>query len=143
MNGLPNCFPAIKDEFMRRVSFFPASTSGRSLTLPVLIWAFLACAGTTWGQPPAGNNLPNPKLLTLTPCGAKAGTTVEVTFSGTDLEEPQSLLFSHPGITPEPIIPPPPQAPTPDPKKAPPKPDPKQPAPKPAPTAKFKVTISA
>src|SRR6266436_9335251 len=125
---------------MRRVSLFPVSTPGRSLTLPVLIWAFLACAETTCGQPPGGNNLPNPRLLTLTPCGAKAGTTVEVTFSGTDLEEPQTLLFSHPGIKAEPIIPPPPPASKPDPKKPAPKPDPKQPASKPAPIAKFKVT---
>src|SRR6266849_671352 len=141
MNGLPNCFPAIKEEPMRRASSF--SSPGRSLTLPALIWAFLACAGMTCGQPPAANNLPNPKLLTLTPCGAKAGTTVEVTFSGTDLEEPQTLLFSHPGIKAEPIIPPPPPAPKPDPKKPASKPDPKQPTPKPAPIAKFKVTISA
>src|SRR5262249_54943441 len=50
------------------------------------------------------------------------------------LEEPQALLFSHPGIKAEPIQPPPP--PPPDPKK------PMPPPPKP-PISKFKVTIAA
>jgi hypothetical protein len=76
---------------------------------------------------------------------------VEVTFSGTDLEEPQTLLFSHPGIKSEPIFPPPPPTPKPDPKKPAPKADPKQQASKtgvmtdPArpPIAKFKITVGS
>src|SRR5579871_4884448 len=71
-------------------------------------------------QPPAGSALPNPRLLTLTPPGGKVGTSVEVSFTGTDVEEPQALLFSHPGLKAEAIQPPPPT------------PDPKKPAPKPA-----------
>jgi hypothetical protein len=130
---------------MRRAPSFPESRSDLIVALAMA----LVCAGMAKGQPPAGNNLPNPKLLTLTPCGAKAGTTLEVSFSGADLEEPQTLLFSHSGIKAEPIIPPPPPAPKPDPKKPAPKPDPKQPAPKtgamtdPArqPITKFKVTV--
>ncbi|MBI1916677.1 MAG: PPC domain-containing protein [Planctomycetes bacterium] len=64
------------------------------------------------------SNLPLPRLNTVFPSGAKAGTTVDVTFTGTDLEEPDHLVFSHPGIKAEPIegkptTPPPP----PDPKK--------------------------
>jgi hypothetical protein len=73
-------------------------------------------------------------LFHLTPQGGKAGSTVEVTFSGQDLEEPQALLFSHPGIKAEPVQPP-----------APPPPDPKKKGP-PAPTPavnRFKVTIAA
>ncbi|HEV3204978.1 MAG TPA: PPC domain-containing protein, partial [Gemmataceae bacterium] len=92
-----------------------------------------------------GSQWPNPRLFTVTPPGGKIGTSVEVTFTGTDLEEPQNLLFSHPGIKAEPIIPPAPPAP-----KAPPAApaDPKQPAPKPMapppapPITKFKVTIA-
>jgi hypothetical protein len=101
---------------------------------------FLGFTASSLGQQPADNNLPNPRLTVITPCGAKAGTTIEMTFGGSDLEEPQKLLFSHPGIKAEPIIPPPP---APDPKKPAPKPDPKQPAPKPPPITKFKVTILA
>jgi hypothetical protein len=113
----------------------------RLLTASLAVFAFWVQPASLLGQQPLDNNLPNPRLLVLMPCGAKAGTTVEVTFAGTDLEEPQTLLFSHPGIKVEPIIPPPP--PPPDPKKPAPKPDPKQPAPKPPPITKFKVTISA
>jgi hypothetical protein len=73
-------------------------------------------------------------LTVLTPCGGKAGTTVELAFAGTDLEDPKALTFSHPSIKAEPIQPPPP--PPPDPKK------PTPPPPKP-PITKFKVTIAA
>jgi hypothetical protein len=107
--------------------------------LGALLGLFLS-AGTAVAQPPLGNNLPNPRLMTVTPPGGKVGTTVEVTFGGTDLEEPQTLLFSHPGIKAEPIQPPPPPA---DPKKPAAKPDPKAPPVKPPPITKFKVTIAA
>lgn len=42
--------------------------------------------------------LPQPQLSTIFPPGAQAGSTVEVTISGTELEECQDLVFSHPGI---------------------------------------------
>ncbi len=86
-----------------------------------------------------GNALPNPRLATLVPPGAKAGTSVEVTFTGTDLDEPQTLLFSHPSIKAEPVVapaPPPPAKPA-DPKKPAPMPPPKPPV------AKFKVVLGA
>jgi hypothetical protein len=92
-------------------------------------------AGDAQAQPGPGSQYPNPRLNTVTPCGGKVGTTVEVTFTGTDLDEPQALVFSTSGIKAEPVLPPPP--PPPDPKK--PKPPP---APKP-PITKFKVTIAA
>jgi hypothetical protein len=101
----------------------------------------LACsllAGTVRAQqpPPLSSGLPTPQLLTVTPPGGKAGTTVEVTFTGVNLEEPEELLFSQAGIKAEAVQPP-----------APPPPDPKKPAPMPPPAkpavTTFKVTIPA
>jgi hypothetical protein len=69
----------------------------------------------------------------VTPNGGRAGSSVAVTFTGQDLEEPQSLLFSHPGFKVEPVLPPQPAA------------DATKPAPQPAPPpviSKFKVTIA-
>jgi hypothetical protein len=90
-----------------------------------------------------GPALPSPQLFTVMPCGGRVGSTVEVTINGLDLEEPQTLLFSQPGIKAEPIIPPAPPAPPADAKK---QAEPKKPAPKPATPpviTKFKVTIPA
>src|SRR5437868_14169829 len=89
------------------------------------------CAGATAQPQRPGSALPNPRLNALAPAGGKAGTVVEVTFAGTDVEEPQALLFSHPSIKGEPIVPPPP--PPPDPQKPPAKPA------APTPVTKFKV----
>jgi hypothetical protein len=69
-----------------------------------LLLALLALrAGTAVAQPRPGSNLPAPRLMTITPPGGKIGSTVEVAFTGTDLEEPEQLLFSHPGIKAEPL----------------------------------------
>src|SRR5436305_1246454 len=80
-------------------------------------------------QPLPGNALPTPRLLSITPPGGKTGTMVELSFTGQDVEAPQGLLFSHPGLTAEAIVPPPPP------------PDPKKPDAKPAapPVTKFQV----
>ncbi|MEZ6121851.1 MAG: PPC domain-containing protein [Planctomycetaceae bacterium] len=43
--------------------------------------------------------LPVPRLLTMLPMGAQAGTSVDVTIGGDFLEDIEELLFSHPGIT--------------------------------------------
>ncbi|REK24117.1 MAG: serine protease [Planctomycetota bacterium] len=43
--------------------------------------------------------LPAPRLLTTTPMGGQAGTTVEVTIAGDHIEDAEELRFSHPGIT--------------------------------------------
>ncbi len=85
-------------------------------------------------QPQLDSALPQARLLTLFPCGGKVGSTVEVTFGGTDLEEPEKLVFNHPGIQAQ-IIP----APEP---KVDPKNPPKQPPPKPQPT-RAKISIAA
>ncbi len=84
----------------------------------------------------AGSQIPNPKLTVVTPCGGKVGTVVQMTFAGQDVEDPQALLFSHPGIKAEPIIPPAPKPPPPDPKTKKPAPPPPRP-----PVTTFKVTI--
>ena len=74
---------------------------------------------------------PAPFLSSITPCGGKRGTSVEVSFAGTDLDDPKLLIFDHPGITATPVIP---SAPAPMPGK------PVPPAP---PVAKFLVKIAA
>src|SRR6516164_920653 len=94
------------------------------------------CPGVVVAQPNLGSALPNPRLFTVTPPGGQVGKVVEVTFTGTDLEEPQTLLFSVPGVKVEPIIPPAPPAPPVDPKKPAPNPPPKPPPP--PPITKFK-----
>ena len=68
-------------------------------------------------QPRPGSNLPAPRLLTVMPPGGKIGSTVEVTFTGTDLEGPEQLLFSHPGIKAEPLTTPEPPASKAEPKR--------------------------
>ncbi|MCA8997114.1 MAG: serine protease [Planctomycetaceae bacterium] len=43
--------------------------------------------------------LPLPRLLTMTPMGGQAGTNVDVTISGDNIEDVELLRFSHPGLT--------------------------------------------
>jgi Bacterial pre-peptidase C-terminal domain len=87
-------------------------------------------------QPQPDSALATPRLLILTPPGGKSGSTVEVGFSGADLDAPEKLLFNHPNIKAEPVQPPaPPAPPAADPKKPP------MPM-TPPPVTKFKVTIA-
>ncbi len=84
----------------------------------LLVGAGLLLTSRTDAQQQIGSNLPAPRLLTVMPPGGKIGSTVEVTFTGTDLEEPEHLLFSHPGIKAEMVAAPePPPTPQPTPKK--------------------------
>ncbi len=101
-----------------------------SWVLPLILAAF----GSSVHAQLLDSALPRPRLLTVFPPGGKVGSTVEVTVAGTDLDDPERLLFSHPGIKAEPIVPP---APPPDPKKPPKQPPVKQPI------TRFKVTIPA
>jgi hypothetical protein len=106
----------------------------RIFHLASLRWALalvLAGLGSSARAQMLDSALPAPRLFTVFPPGARAGTTIEITFTGIDLEDPERLLFSHPGIKAEPIVPP-------EPKPA----DPKKPAPK-QPITKFKVAIAA
>src|SRR5580698_10082004 len=104
----------------------------------------VAVCGTAAAQPPPG--LPTPRIQFVLPAGGKAGPPPqmhlfgisikpqpEVTVTGTDIEEPEKLLFTHPGIKGEYIAPP---VPPPDPKKKDNTPKPPSPGPH-----KFKVTI--
>jgi hypothetical protein len=106
--------------------------------------AGLLLAGRAAGQAQLGSQVPTPRLTVVTPCGAKAGTTVELTFAGTDLNDPKALLFSHPGIkaapVPPPLPPPPPKVDPKAPKKEPPKMAKDPPKPQ---VTKFTVTVDA
>jgi hypothetical protein len=119
-----------------RANRSPAVTGRFGIRAGMALVACVLLADWCRAQPPQPpNGLPNPRLLAIAPCGGRAGTTLEVTFTGQDIEESQGLLFSHPGLRAEPIAPPPP-----------PPPDPSKPAAKPAapaPVSKFKVTIAA
>ncbi len=102
--------------------------------------ALLAVAASTqFAMAQQQPGLPLPRLDSITPMGAKVGTTVaEVTLQGTDLDEADALVFSHPGIKAEVVKPEPPKVDPKDPKKAPP-PPPKAPLP----PNKFKITVAA
>jgi hypothetical protein len=54
----------------------------------------LLLAGSAWAQ----STLPQPILNTLFPCAAQAGSTVEVTVTGTLINDAQRLHFPVPGI---------------------------------------------
>ncbi len=98
--------------------------------LSLCVGAWSARPGHAQPQPDSG--LASPRLFILSPPGGKVGTTVEVAFTGADVDEAQQLLFNHPNIKAEPIQPP--AGPPPDPKKPP------MPAPQ---VTKFKVMIGA
>ncbi len=96
----------------------------RSFVFGLLI---LAACGTAAAQTPPPPGLPSPRIQHVFPMGARVGPAPviqafgimvrngnEVTVTGTDLEEPEKLLFSHPGIKGEYVEPP---QPKPDPKK--------------------------
>lgn len=75
-----------------------SSLTRRCRLLPIVLLCCLGPTGLLRSQPKQGPEWPQPRISFITPCGAKAGTTVEVTVTGVDLESPQGLLFSHPGI---------------------------------------------
>jgi hypothetical protein len=65
----------------------------RWLTWLVVLAVYSISLVPVWAQ------LPVPNLNSLFPLGGQQGTTVEVTVAGTNLDESEKLLFSHPGIT--------------------------------------------
>src|SRR5580692_8493331 len=71
----------------------------RSLSVWTMV-ASLSLATPLLAQPPQPGP-PLGRLDTIFPCGAKAGTTVEVQLAGSDLDDTESLEFSHPGIKSE------------------------------------------
>ena len=116
-----------------------ANALWRTATSLAAVFLMLAAGIGESQPPPVGSGLPAPRLFSAIPSGGKAGTTFEVTFTGLDIEEPDALFFSQPGIKAEPIHEP---APAP-----PPMPQPaakgrgKKQRPKPIVT-RFKVTIA-
>ncbi|HEV3255380.1 MAG TPA: PPC domain-containing protein [Gemmataceae bacterium] len=106
----------------------PAFARQTSLAALLALLGGTVLTGRAQAQEPE-SLLPNPRLSTVTPTGGKAGSTVTVTFSGTDVEEPQALIFSHAGIKAVPVVPPKPPA------------DPKKPPVPPPPVTEFKVTV--
>jgi hypothetical protein len=72
-------------------------------------WAFLGVLGLLSGpaaaqqQIPLPPGLPIPRIETVFPVGARAGTAVEVSVTGTSLDEPEGLVFSRLGVKGEPI----------------------------------------
>jgi hypothetical protein len=103
----------------------------------------LALTGTLGRAQVPDAATPAPYLSHLTPLAITRGATIEVTFAGTDLEDPVALVFDHPGLIAKPVIPPTPPAP-PAPKAEPGKPAPMAPpAPPRPPVTKFTVTAGA
>ena len=62
-----------------------------SLLLAMLILSNVA--------PRAAAQLPTARVLSAYPAGGKQGTTVEITITGSDLDDVSQLYFDHPGIT--------------------------------------------
>ena len=48
--------------------------------------------------------LPSPRLLTVSPMGGQAGTSVDVTITGENVEDVSQLLFSSPKVTAKPFV---------------------------------------
>lgn len=111
-----------------------------SAVVLVILMGVLTSGPAVSQQKQQGSALPVPRIFIVTPSGGKAGSTLEVTVAGQDIDDPEELLFSQAGIRAEPIAaePEPPAPPMPASSK-------KKGAPKAAPTTarKFKVAIPA
>jgi hypothetical protein len=114
-------------------SFAPAYR----LPFRLAVVPFFLLTATVFGQPQAGPGLPQPRLTVIAPNGAKAGTTVVVSVTGSDTEDPVGLIFSHPGIKAEEMPDPPP-----DPKQPQPQPKGKRNQMGPVITHQYKVTVA-
>jgi hypothetical protein len=71
---------------------------GRGMVLVVWVAWSASLAARSWAQ------LPRAQLTTVFPAGAKAGTTVEVTITGTDSEDVRTLVFDRDGFKVEPVL---------------------------------------
>ncbi|MCI0462592.1 MAG: PPC domain-containing protein [Gemmataceae bacterium] len=88
----------------------------RKLMTGAAVCVALLLADRAAAQVQLGSQQPTPRLTVLTPPGARAGATIDLLFAGTDLDSPEAMLFSHPGIKATPSESPPPK---PDPKAKP------------------------
>lgn len=70
--------------------------------LGAALGAAAVLAAPVWGQqaPPL---VPEPHLAAVYPVGVRPGASVEVRLSGSDLEGVERLLFSHPGLSAQPV----------------------------------------
>jgi hypothetical protein len=66
-----------------------------------IIWKFLIAAVAT---SLASAQLPSPHLRSIHPVGAKAGTTIDLSIAGSELDGTSGLLFSHSGLSAEQVI---------------------------------------
>jgi hypothetical protein len=78
-----------------------------ALALAALGAALLSAAPVFAQRNPSG--LPSPRLYTVSPAGGKLGTSFEVTLAGMHFDEPERIVFSHPGIKGDIIPTPPPE----------------------------------
>jgi hypothetical protein len=67
-----------------------------------MLMAILAFVIHWMSMAPLAAQLPVPNLSTIFPLGGQQGTSVELTITGTNLDEAEKLIFSHPGITAQP-----------------------------------------
>ncbi len=95
----------------------------------------LAAAASLHAQNRLPSGIAAPRLYIVTPAGAKAGGSAEITLVGLNIEDAEKLVFSNPGIKAERAAEPPPEI---DPKTK----KPKMGAPK-AVAVRFKVTVAA
>src|SRR4051794_13971003 len=82
---------------------------GNALALALLALAGLLSASAVYAQMRNPNGLPNPRLYAVFPAGGKAGSSLEIPVAGVNVEEPERLLFSTPGIKAEYLSAPPPK----------------------------------
>jgi hypothetical protein len=73
----------------------------RTAIRAVLLLAGLALSAPAWSQQQTVPAPAGPRLLLVSPAGAQAGSTVELTFTGYDLDGSEALLFSDPRIKAE------------------------------------------
>ncbi|MEY3459663.1 MAG: hypothetical protein RL215_2820, partial [Planctomycetota bacterium] len=69
-----------------------------SLLRGITLCASLACLFSSLPSLAQTVCLPLPRLLTTTPMGGRAGTQVDLTITGENLDDDAQLLFSHPGL---------------------------------------------
>src|SRR5204862_1115022 len=80
---------------------YPARSNHTRASVILTLLGSLLLAGRAPAQPQEGPPAAAPRLFIVAPAGGKAGTTFEAIITGADIEEPQGLVFSHPGIKAE------------------------------------------
>lgn len=81
-----------------------ASGKGSRTGLSAAVTSVLLLFSTVWVTQAQLATLPTPRLLTVMPMGGLAGSTVEVTLTGSDIDDASELRFSSPTITAKPKL---------------------------------------